>query len=414
MNTFLGKRRFVAPTLGLLTLLSLISAPQSASASSTISCSGFVACSKANLGNFGFSDVYTQSFWGATPGHNCTNYVAYRLSSHGRLVDLPRKLGNASDWGINADADGIPVVSKPAVGDIAWWSYLKGNSTKSHVAYVERVNSDGSIFVSEDNLGGDFDWRTVRSGASWPSGFIRFPQSNGSPHGKAVNAVVEGDKVTVNGFNDEADSVDRASTITISWGGAKGAPGTITTVSSKPLRGNFYFYRTFAKGKVPKVAYIYAANTPGTAGADAFYGKVAVPGGTVADSTPADPTVAPPPADPPPTVSPPPADPPPAVNYATKVTYKFADKTIRKTKNAYATVTLAKTSSEQSYPTGVTQVKEGNKVLVSYKMVAKDKGVRKLKLPKLKKGKHKIHIHYKGTTGSKSASSAKVTLSVRN
>lgn len=49
--------------------------------------------------------------------------------------------------------------------------------------------------------------------------------------GSVVTVVTGGHKATVNGCNDEADSLNRASMITISWGGAVGAAGTVTTKS---------------------------------------------------------------------------------------------------------------------------------------------------------------------------------------
>lgn len=69
---------------------------------------------------------------------------------------------------------GAPVDPTPAVGAIAWWTananpYI---GASGHVAYVEKVNSDGSVVVSEDNFGGDFDWRQYDPGTYFPTGFI--------------------------------------------------------------------------------------------------------------------------------------------------------------------------------------------------------------------------------------------------
>ena len=141
---------------------------------------------------------------------------------------------------------------------------------------VERVNRDGSVLVSEDNLTGDFDWRTISKGTSYPSGFMRFPQSDGSPRGFLKSMTNENGKVTVFAYGDEPDSADRASTVIVSWGGPRGAKGTIQQTSTRPLIGSWYSYRTFASGKVPKVAYVYALNTKGTKGSDFFYGKVSI------------------------------------------------------------------------------------------------------------------------------------------
>ena len=254
----------------------IVATPDASSAAYKFHCTGFSNCKAAGLSAYGYESVYQQSFWKATPGHNCTNYVAYRLSHNGRLVFRPSNLGNASEWGINAEKEGVHVYSSPRVGDVAWWSYHRGSSTRSHVAMVERVNGDGSVLVSEDNLTGDFDWRTVSKGTSFPSGFIRFPQSDGSPRGFIRSVKNEKGKVTVFAYGDEPDSPDRASTMIVSWGGPRGAKGTIQQTSSRPLIGSWYSYRTFPSGKVPKVVYVYALNTKGTKGSDFFHGKVSI------------------------------------------------------------------------------------------------------------------------------------------
>lgn len=278
MKAFSGVRRLLAFLAGaaLLTTTFLAGTPSATAASYRIHCTGFSQCKGAGMTAHGYDGVYKQSFWRATPGHNCTNYVAYRLSHNGRLVYRPSRLGYASEWGINVPKEGIQVYSSPKVGDVAWWSYHRGSSTRSHVAMVERVNKDGSVTVSEDNLDGDFDWRTVSRGGSFPSGFIRFPQSNGSPRGFIKSVENENGKVTVFAYGDEADSQDRASTVLISWGGPRNGTGTIQQNSSRPLMGSWYVYRTFASGQVPKVAYVYALNTRGTKGSDFSYGKVTV------------------------------------------------------------------------------------------------------------------------------------------
>ena len=43
----------------------------------------------------------------------------------------------------------------------------------------------GGVLVSEDNLTGDFRWRLMtRLDGTWPSGFIHYPASDGSPSGE--------------------------------------------------------------------------------------------------------------------------------------------------------------------------------------------------------------------------------------
>lgn len=90
------------------------------------------------------------SYWQMYGGHNCTNYVAWRLISAG--VEKPATHpGNAADWAANAVLDGYLVDDVPEVGAVAQWeSFAAGYGEDGHVAYVERVNDDGTILVSED------------------------------------------------------------------------------------------------------------------------------------------------------------------------------------------------------------------------------------------------------------------------
>ncbi len=119
------------------------------------------------------------SYWGMSPGHNCTNYVAWRLISAG--VERPRTHpGNAADWASRAIVDGYRVDKAPAVGSVAQWvGGAAGYSVDGHVALVEQINDDGTILVSEDfwNGGaqtGPLTYRTVDPATV--SNFIHYGQ----------------------------------------------------------------------------------------------------------------------------------------------------------------------------------------------------------------------------------------------
>jgi hypothetical protein len=111
------------------------------------------------------------SFWGAAAGHNCTGYVAWRMSQLG--VPKPSGVGNASNWATKASAAGYTVDNIPAVGAVAQWnSYAGGYGVEGHVAVVEAVNGS-TITVSEDTYyAQEFRWRTISSSA--PSNYIHF------------------------------------------------------------------------------------------------------------------------------------------------------------------------------------------------------------------------------------------------
>ncbi len=72
----------------------------------------------------------------------CTWYVK------NRRPDLPNNLGNAATWVSRAAAQGIPTGSTPQVGAVG----QRGN----HVVYVESVNEDGTVTISEMNHKGRY------------------------------------------------------------------------------------------------------------------------------------------------------------------------------------------------------------------------------------------------------------------
>ncbi|MDO0994317.1 CHAP domain-containing protein [Staphylococcus borealis] len=85
----------------------------------------------------------------------CTWYVYDRVGGN-----IGSTWGNANNWASAASAAGYTVNQTPEKGAILQTS----EGTYGHVAYVESVNSDGSITVSEMNYsGGPFvkDTRTI-------------------------------------------------------------------------------------------------------------------------------------------------------------------------------------------------------------------------------------------------------------
>lgn len=87
-----------------------------------------------NLGGYGY--------------RNCTDWVAYRVRIAGGYV--PPGLGNAKTWDDRAPSYGLTVSSTPREGAAA----VSNSGYYGHVMYVEAVNSDGSIVVSDYNRAG--------------------------------------------------------------------------------------------------------------------------------------------------------------------------------------------------------------------------------------------------------------------
>ncbi|HWW67135.1 MAG TPA: CHAP domain-containing protein [Solirubrobacterales bacterium] len=96
---------------------------------------------------------------------NCTDYVAWKLSTANRFGDY-RGLGNAVSWASAARARGYRVNHVPEPGAVAWWGSEKFGGF-GHVAWVVSVDV-GSVEIAEYNHGGNgrFDLRRIVPGAA--------------------------------------------------------------------------------------------------------------------------------------------------------------------------------------------------------------------------------------------------------
>lgn len=104
------------------------------------------------LGVFGYNG-YDYGF--------CTWYVANRRTQYGNPV--PSNLGNASSWDNRAAAMGMNVNKTPAVGA----AVVTSQSGAGHVAFVEALNSDGSIWISEMNSRGQVSMTDTTPAGGW-------------------------------------------------------------------------------------------------------------------------------------------------------------------------------------------------------------------------------------------------------
>lgn len=159
--------------MALSTLVAVPVAPPSQATSRTL-CTGYTSCNAAGYSDAGYGANSRRMYWRMYGGHNCTNYVAYRMVQAGMPDERPwTGDGDAKNWGV---AMSRITDATPAVGAVAWWrAGVTGAGASGHVAYIERVVSPTEIVISEDSWGGDFKWRTVyKDGPGWPSGFIHF------------------------------------------------------------------------------------------------------------------------------------------------------------------------------------------------------------------------------------------------
>lgn len=87
------------------------------------------------------------------PG-NCTQYAYNRITQLGGYLDLD--MGNGADWGATGASRGYEVSNRPKAGTAVSFApgVLGADPTYGHVAFVEHVNEDGSILISEMNAVG--------------------------------------------------------------------------------------------------------------------------------------------------------------------------------------------------------------------------------------------------------------------
>ena len=148
-------------------------------------CAGYVACRRAGYTDHGYVRARRHSWWEMGTGSNCTNFVAFRLVREGMPNRRPHPDHGARADSLNAYRWGLVYSAhtdrRPRTGAVAWWSRSRAGYY-GHVAYVEAVNRDGTLTISEDSATGHgFDWKRISPGRAWPSGFIHFPQPRLQP-----------------------------------------------------------------------------------------------------------------------------------------------------------------------------------------------------------------------------------------
>ena len=110
--------------------------------------------------------------WGMF-NRECVSYTAWRVSESGRYMPPWgwQGLGNANQWDDDAIASGIPVDSRPRAGDVA----IKNSMPYGHAMYVESVNGDGTINISQYNASLDGRFSLAYNVQASGLVFIHFP-----------------------------------------------------------------------------------------------------------------------------------------------------------------------------------------------------------------------------------------------
>ncbi len=86
--------------------------------------------------------------WGMY-NRECVSYTAWKVAKSGRYMPYWGGRGDAKMWPSSAAQDGIPTGSTPVVGSVA----IMYGGAYGHSMYVERINNNGTIHVSQFNWG---------------------------------------------------------------------------------------------------------------------------------------------------------------------------------------------------------------------------------------------------------------------
>ncbi len=115
--------------------------------SSNVSYGGTGGYPWANVNPF---PSYVVDSWGMY-ARQCVSYTAWKVASSGKRMPYWGGRGNANQWDDNARAEGLQVDTSPSVGDIA----VSNAGPYGHVMYVERINGNGTVHVSQYNAAND-------------------------------------------------------------------------------------------------------------------------------------------------------------------------------------------------------------------------------------------------------------------
>ena len=149
----------------LAVVVALVRAVTPAAPSATVTRS--VAATTATESVYPYEGTTRIGPWGFTTRH-AEDYIAWRFFERDVMFSATMRgpngtagrFGEPASWATHAAGIGFTVDGVPRAGAIAQWNAgEQGAGGAGHVAYVERVNPDGTVVVSE------FDW-TVEYGYS--------------------------------------------------------------------------------------------------------------------------------------------------------------------------------------------------------------------------------------------------------
>lgn len=164
---------------GIAVVAFMVTIAMSLLGSSSVSAHDGVLCRSSKWvcdGKLGYNP--NRAYWRQYTGHNCTNYVAFRMIRDGAPKNFGPFYGNATVWDDYFKRHGYKVNQNPKVGSIAQWNGWEFGSGAGHVAYVDEVGKNW-IIIDEDAWGGqNYRRKIYKHDANWPGRFIHMEKKN--------------------------------------------------------------------------------------------------------------------------------------------------------------------------------------------------------------------------------------------
>jgi len=181
---------------------------------------------------------------------NCTDYVAWKLTTLGVSVSKLSGLGNAGMWDNNAPAKGLKVSTTPSAGSVGV------DERYGHVVYVEKV-SGSTLTISEYNWGsaGIYGVRSGTASDLYLSKFINFGVNS-------YKNITDGNFVKT-ASSDEAYEIVGNAALPISNWKRVGGPQPVITISSSQLQSfsKFPINGKFVKAYGNSTVYMTVGNS---------------------------------------------------------------------------------------------------------------------------------------------------------
>jgi peptidoglycan DL-endopeptidase CwlO len=136
---------------------------------------GYPGDAVSNFGHWGcnYAQDNTLDNWGLY-NRECVSYTAWKVYQAYGFMPYWGGSGNADQWPGDADAYNIPRDNNPTVGSVAIGTNPSYFGSVGHAMWVEAVNGDGTIVVSQYNFGQEGQYSEMTINASLITTFIHF------------------------------------------------------------------------------------------------------------------------------------------------------------------------------------------------------------------------------------------------